>query len=122
MQKIASQEAIIFLWYSHHAARSLIYRYNQSNIVDNLYYSGISTRKVLILQQLQILQRYIKKACSVKQFATALEQFHIAEVVSLYTKATVQRKNTGYISQESLVDQFASIFFPDIIYNNRIKV
>jgi hypothetical protein len=86
-----------------------------------LYYSGISTGEVSILQQLQILQRYIEKACSVKQFATALERFYIAEVVSLYTEATVQKKYTGYISQRSLVDQFASILFPDIIQDSRIK-
>jgi hypothetical protein len=41
------------------------------------------------LELSQMLQRYIKKARLVKQFATALERFHIVEVVILYTKAIV---------------------------------
>jgi len=114
MQKIASQEAIISLWYSYRAARSLIYGYDQGDIVDS-HHSGVSAGAASILRRLRMLQRCIEKACSVKQFATALERFHLAEVVSLYAEATAQKKHTGRASQGSLVDQFASILFPDMI-------
>jgi hypothetical protein len=115
MQKIASQKTITSLWYSYCAAKSLTYKYNQGDIVDNSYYLGISTREALILQQLQMLQKCIKKACLVKQFAIALKRFYIAKVVSLYKEATAQKKCTSCASQGSLVDQFASILFLDVI-------
>lgn len=121
MLKIASQETIMSLWYSHRAARSSIYGYDQIDIIDNSHHSGISAGEALILRRLRMLQRCIEKARSVKQFATALERFHMAEVVSLYAEAKAQRKHAGHASQGSLVDQFASIIFPDVVHDSQIK-
>ena len=45
----------------------------------------------------------------------------MAEVVSLYAKATARKKHAGRASQRSLVDQFASILFPDMIQDSRMK-
>lgn len=122
MQKIASHETITSLWYSYRAARSWTYGYNQGDIVDDSHHSSIRTREASILQRLRMLQRCIEKSRSVKQFATALERFHIAEVVSLYAEATAQKRHAGRTSQGSLVDQFASILFPDTIQDSRMKV
>jgi hypothetical protein len=121
MQKIANQEAITSLWYSHRAARSWTYGYDQGDIVDDSHHSGVSTGEASILRRLRMLQRCIEKARSVKQFATALERFHMTEVVSLYAEATAQKKHAGRASQGSLVDQFASILFPDAIQDSRMK-
>jgi hypothetical protein len=99
----------------------LTYGYDQGDIVDDLHHSGVSAGEASILRRLRMLQRCIEKACSVKQFATALERFHMAEVVSLYAEATAQKKHAGRASQGSLVDQFASILFPDVIQDSGIK-
>lgn len=77
----------------------MTYRYDQGDIVDDSHHLGVSAREASILRRLRMLQRCIEKARLVKQFAIALERFHIVEVVSLYAEATAQKKHAGRASQ-----------------------